>query len=245
MLPSFEDFQVAFKQGYTPAAIGQLVDIVDEAASWAEEWCRQAFPAGNYAATQGMVRRQRIEDRLRTTRFDGDLIAQTMDFDGNVLIGDERISNFTLLWSGEVGIVVCRSSRNHPLPRRSEMRRALTLGSIRDTPLFPEALRRFDLKIGDVKALFVVRYWLDEEVGSGATVDEIEVVVLNEDGKKVHCELYDLRGFAAEAVTTLVPSELPIALRNDVVSHEGSPQLPGERSQDAVLPMSFKNVEKE
>ncbi|WP_146202707.1 hypothetical protein [Deinococcus irradiatisoli] len=238
------DYQQAFRNSFTPMAMQQLAEIIDEAAAWSGVTCTDEFPAGNFAGTQGSMRRQRIEDRMRTTRFDGQLIAQTMDFGGNLLVGDERISNFTLLRFGEVGLIVCRSSNSHPVPRRSKMRCALAAGESRQDPLFPEELRRIDLKVGNLKMLFVVRYWLDGEDTSYQTVGDIEVVVLDEDATRVNFDLYDLRFYAAGAMKTMEPDVLPMALKDDAFTEDRA-QLPGERAQDPNLPISFKKPEGE
>jgi hypothetical protein len=235
-LPTPGDFLTGFQRRFSPKFAQQLVSIVDEAARHSEELFRTKFGAGNYAIAQGHFRSQVIKNECRTIQLDGGVVAEARDFNGHQLEGSERVNNFILLVSNDVGMIVHRASKYDLLPNQVPIRQYLASLPFPSNLLFPEYEETVSLKLN---ALYVARYWFDEDDRTGATIGNVDVVVMNRDCQTIFCKVCDLREYASRVIQDASVYDprlpLPISLREDVVNLPASPNI----SQTDDLPIEL------
>ncbi len=218
------DFRNAFFRRYSPICASQIVRVLDYSASRARALCETEYPTGNYGVAQGINRWQLVDEHLRRQALlDGDVIVETRDFgEAKLLDGEEKINSFVLLRSNEVGLVLCKVRRNSPMPSASLVRNYMTALGFASEPLFPipyylEARYGDSIPKHDLKALFIGRYWLDEEDEAQATIEKADIVVLTHDGKSIFghvcTDLYSYADTASVDTMYVHGEELPIAFR--------------------------------
>ncbi len=210
-----QDFQDGFFRRFPPIFGQELISIIEGGTIQAAQLSQAKFPLSDNKNSRGVIRRQYIEEGIRGTRFSGNITSTTHKFGKKFLLLDEEANDYTLLRSKEVGLIY--QVENGDFPRRgSKYIPSIASPPLQGEPLFPEMLTRSDLLIGNLRALYVVRYEIDSRDKSGATVGKVRVIVLNQDGKTKYCDIVDLREYAA---TSEIPYAkdlpLPISLRDD------------------------------
>lgn len=101
-------------------------------------------------------------------------------------------------------------------------------------PLYPW-LTHFKQQIPyDLKALYVVRYWLDWDDETRSTVGDVDVVVLTSDCENIFCRVCDLReyAFAPSMAPYVYDQPLPMAFLNEVPTIH-LPEVPQQSNQDS------------
>jgi len=209
------DFVQAYHSRFSPSFAHQLVNIVEDAARRSTDYCEQNFPSGNFAPTQGHVRRQFIHEGLFTSLSEDGVIPESRDFRGKLLDGDERVNNFVLLVSRDVGLTVYRASHQRPIPEGVPVRQYLSSLPFGMAPLFPDFMLDHEAMPQALRAMFFVGYWLHDTDTSGRTVSDIEVLVLDGNGESIYCKVADLRAHAAMQVDVMhsTDDELPMSFR--------------------------------
>jgi hypothetical protein len=202
-----------------PADAQLLIDIIESSAQDASDLCAREFLNGNAALVQGWIRRQYIHDRSRSARFSGELLVEARSYRGRTMDDAARQPFFTLYRGDGIAAVVHRMSHFHPIPPPSEIRRLMgTPHQDLELHMFPDYIN-FEEAPVELDRLYIVRYELDEDDPSGASVARVDVVVLTQDQSAIAANVCDLRDYAASAAAPVLAGEaaataVPMSLRS-------------------------------
>ena len=184
-MTTLKELQEKFRKRYRPSVIQKVVKVVDEAAYSAANFAVSRWPNGNYAVSQGWVRRQDIFEALKGLGIPG-VAAETFNSKGVLLGGDEKVPNVTMLVSGDdTGLMVMRRNEryeNYP----SLVKQFLALRNFGQDLLSDEweAFMRSS-NLNHVKNVYWLTYDIDPADASGSTVADLRLVIPARDGQAV------------------------------------------------------------
>lgn len=196
------DFLDRFRADCPPSAAAAIVDLVIEQTYKAGMDTAREFPSGGAAAYQGNLRKQLIEDRMRTSLYAFGFTPVTLRFDGEPLEEDDRRPNIMYLERGQSRFVVARVSPYKPLGSISMIRRLLSASTFIPRPLFPWLGAEGGV---DKRTLFVIRYRLDETDADRRFINGMDVVVPTQTARSVFAYVVDLADYVAEAPVESAP----------------------------------------
>ena len=187
----------------------------------AEELCNTYFSAtsDNCSWTKAAIRKQFIDEMLRSSQFSGDIIAQSRGYTGRSLdVGDGEI-NFTLLKGERCAAVIHHVRSGKKLPKPIMVNEYLAgLPMQASTPLYPQLLLFEEDLPSDLDGFFVIPYSLCAD--DPASIASIDVVVPNGDCSDIYTYAYhDLIAYAETAIEDSEPAllELKDILNEDML----------------------------
>lgn len=206
MIDPSEKLGTRFESRYLPSTLKKAIEMVDQCARDAEDFVARRYPNGNNAIVQGHVRRQDIFEGLKVANFLG-CRAETYNYAGYLLGGDERVQNFTLLVShNDTGLLIARV--NDRYERQPAVIWKYMAGRNTSLSLFRDDQMYLRPDISHIERFYILAYDLDTEDPSGATIGNVQV--LTPSGKDRQHQI-------------LVPDAREYALRPDPVTGQQVP----------------------
>lgn len=197
------------KQDVPPSAAAPIVDILESAAFESGTEVAHRFPSGGADSYRGVLRRQLIEERIRSDLFDYEFVPHAVTYEGKPLEDEDRLASMTFLERGSSRFMITRATSYRPVGTASMVKRLLALSTFIAVPLFPD-LGRDDAP--EQKTLYVVRYWLDRSDSERRHLSQIDVVVPTPDGMRVYAHVADLREIASAVAAHPVPADRRIPI---------------------------------
>jgi hypothetical protein len=204
-----------FRDRYKPSAMKKVIQIVEREALKAAVSAADMYPNGNFAQTQGNMRRQGIFEGLKTLDYPG-FTAETYSYSGYRLTGEERVPNFTVLVSHhDTALLIARTNdryeRQPTIIGRYISQRNTSLKNLFDED---EMFLRSDLN--HLERFYLVGYDLEPEDASGAAVSNIQILI--QIGKERQNQV-------------LIPDARAYSLQSDPIT---GPQVPDVEEEQLV-----------